>query len=75
MDAILTPDVLSIIGVGVGLALLILRAIARIDSYRGEASADRRAFQQGMDSFRTEMQRLAERQSNVEGRMSANSGD
>ena len=71
----LTPDVLSILGVGIALALLILRTLARIDSYRAEASADRRAFQQGMDSFRTEMQRLAERQSNLEGRMSASSGD
>ena len=67
----LTPDILSILAVGVGLAVLILRVTARIDSYRAEASADRRAFQQGMDSFRIEMQRLAERQSHLEGRMSA----
>ena len=68
----LTPDVLSILGVGIALTLLMLRTLARIDSYRAEASADRRAFQQGMDTFRTEMQRLAERRSNVEGRMTAN---
>ena len=67
----LTPDVLSILGVGIALALLMLRTLARIDSYRAEASADWRAFQQGMDTFRTEMQRLAERHSKLEGRMSA----
>ena len=62
-------DTLSIIGivilVGIALAVLILRR-------HSEASADRRAFQSGMDDFRREMQRLAERQSNVEGRMAAN---
>jgi len=61
-------DTLSIIGivisVGIALAVLILR-------FHSEASADRRAFQSGMDDFRREMQRLAERQSSVEGRMSA----
>ena len=34
----------------------------RIDSYRAEATADRRASQAAMDTFRTEMFRLAERQ-------------
>ena len=40
----------------------------RIDDYRAEAAADRRAHQAAMDTFRTEMLRLAERQSHVEGR-------
>ena len=41
----------------------------RIDDYRAEAAADRRAHQAAMDTFRTEMLRLAERQSHVEGRL------
>ena len=62
-------DTLTIIGtvlaVGLALATLIMRSTARQD-------ADRRAiqarFDTAMDTFRTEMQRLAERQSHVEGR-------
>ena len=42
-------------------------------AYQAAADADRRAFQSrfdtAMDTFRTEMQRLAERQSHVEGRV------
>jgi len=41
----------------------------RIDSYRAEAAADRRASQAAMDTFRAEMLRLAERQSYVEGQI------
>ena len=37
-------------------------------AYQSAADADRRVFQAGMDAFRAEMQRLAERQSSVEGR-------
>ena len=55
----------SVAVVGLTLAVLILRAASRLD-------ADRRAvqarFDTAMDTFRTEMQRLAERQSHVEGR-------
>ena len=71
----MTPDqLLTIIGstvgsvavFGIALAVLILRAASRLD-------ADRRAhqarFDTAMDAFRTEMQRLAERQSHVEGRV------
>ena len=62
-------DTLTIIGtvlaVGLALATLIMRSTARQD-------ADRRAiqarFDTAMDTFRTEMQRLAERRSHVEGR-------
>ena len=62
-------DTLTIIGivpaVGLSLATLIMRSTARQD-------ADRRAiqarFDTAMDTFRTGMQRLAERQSHVEGR-------
>ena len=42
-------------------------------AYQAAADADRRAFQSrfdtAMDAFRAEMQRLAERQSHVEGRV------
>ena len=42
-------------------------------AYQTAADADRRAFQSrfdaAMDAFRTEMQRLAERRSHVEGRV------
>ena len=55
----------SVAVVGLTLAVLILRVTSRLD-------ADRRAFQArfdtAMETFRTEMQRLAERQSHVEGR-------
>ena len=62
-------DTLTIIGtvlaVGLALTTLIMRSTARQD-------ADRRAiqarFDTAMDTFRTEMQRLAERQPHVEGR-------
>ena len=62
-------DTLTIIGtvlaVGLALATLIMRSTARQD-------ADRRAiqarFDTAMDTFRTEMHRLAERQSHVAGR-------
>ena len=61
----------SVLGVGLALAVLIMRSTARIDAdrraFQTEAAADRRAFQAGMDQVRTEMQRLAERQSNLEG--------
>ena len=73
----MTPDqLLTIIGstvgsvavVGIALAVLILRVTSRLD-------ADRRAhqarFDTAMDAFRTEMQRLAERQSHVDGRVAA----
>ena len=57
----------SVVAVGVSLAVLILRAKSRIDRVRSEGAADRRALQASMDTFRTEMQRLAERQSRLEG--------
>ena len=68
----------SVLGVGLTLAVLIMRTTARLDRRIDEAGADRRAFQAeaaqdrrvwqaSMDTFRMEMQRLAERQSRVEG--------
>ena len=57
----------TVIGVGLALAVLIMRTTARLDRRIDEVGADRRAFQAGMDTFRAEMMRLAERQSRVEG--------
>lgn len=65
----------SVLGVGLALALMILRVTARLDRRIDEAGADRRAFQVAMDDFRKEMQKLAERQSHVEGRLHATTGD
>ena len=43
----------------------------RIANDKAAADADRRAFQEAMNDFRKEMQRLAERQSQVEGTRTA----
>ena len=67
----------SVFGVGLALAVLIMRSTARVDAdrralqaamdtYRAGIDADRRALQAAMDTFRTEMMRLAERRSRVE---------
>lgn len=72
----MTPDQLytiigsiigSVVAVGISLAVLILRATSRIDRVQSEGAADRRALLASMDTFRTEMQRLAERQPRLEG--------
>ena len=73
------PDTLTIIGsvigtglaVGISLAVLILRSTSRLDADRREVQ---RRFDTAMDTFRTEMQRLAERQSHVEGRLDERGG-
>ena len=49
----------SVLGVGLALAVLIMRSTARV-------VADRRALQAVMDTFRTEMMRFAERQTRLE---------
>ena len=41
---------------------------------RAEAAADRRELRAAVDAFRAEMQRLAERQSHVEGRLDERHG-
>ena len=43
----------------------VARLDRRIDNDKAAADADRRAWQQSMDDFKKEMQRLAERQSHV----------
>ncbi|MCY3671565.1 MAG: hypothetical protein OXH14_10860 [Alphaproteobacteria bacterium] len=69
------PILLAIVGVGGALAGMAWRMAARLDRRITEdkraADADRRAFQNAMDDFRAEMQRLAARQSRVEGRFDA----
>ena len=80
---IVGSNVLSVVGVGIALAAIILKAISRaedkfdkvmargderFDKAMAEIAADRRAHQASMDEFRRQMQRLAERQSRVEGR-------
>lgn len=69
----------SVLGVGLGLAILLMRTTARldrrIDNDKAAADADRRAWQQSMDDFKKEMQKLAERQSRVEGRLEGAPGD
>ena len=60
------PDTLTIIGsvigtglaVGISLAVLILRSTSRLDADRREAQY---RFDAAMDTFRTEMQRVARR--------------
>ena len=84
MDAQFLTIIGTVLAVGFGLAGLMIRTTARLDrridndkaaadadrrAYQTAADADRRAFQAGMDAFRAEMQRLAERQSHVEGRV------
>ena len=69
--AIIGSSVGSIVVVGLALAVLIMRVTVRLDRRIDETGADRRAFQAGMDDFRKEMQRLAERQSRLEGAASA----
>ena len=67
----------SVAAFGIALAVLILRVTSRLDAdrraFQAAADADRRAhqarFDTAMDAFRAEMQRLAERQSHVEGRV------
>ena len=88
--AIVGSHILTIVGVGIALAALILRADSRsqdkfdkamersdsslarsderFDAAMAEIASDRRAHQASMDEFRRQMQRLAERQSRVEGR-------
>ena len=62
-------DTLTIIGtvlaVGLALATLIMRSTARQDAGRRAIQA---RFDTAMAAFRAEIHRLAERQSNVEGR-------
>ena len=74
----------SVAVVGIALAVLILRVTSRLYADRRAfqtaadtdrrasqtaADTDRRAFHAAMDAFRAEMQRLAEQQSHVEGRV------
>ncbi len=63
----------TVLAVGFGLATLIMRATARqdrrMDRFEDAMTAHRERFEDAMAAHRTEMQRLAERQSHVEGRL------
>ena len=62
---------ITAVGVVVGVVLHSADGLrADLDAMRAEATADRRAHQAAMDTFRTEMRRLAERQARVEGTLS-----
>lgn len=67
--AILGTVVATDLALGLSLAGMAWRMTNRLDRRIDAAAADRRAFQAAMDDFRKEMQRLAERQSRIEGRM------
>ena len=76
MDAETLTIIGTVLAVGFGLATLLMRTTARIDR-RIDRADDRfesamarfeSRFESAMDAHRTEMQRLAERQSHVEGR-------
>ena len=67
----------TILGVGLALAVLIMRSTVRVDAdrralqatmdaFRSESAAHRRALQASMDTFRAEMRRLAERQTRLD---------
>ena len=72
--AIIGSNVVAIVVVGGVIGTFFWRTVARLDRRIDEAGADRRAFQAAMDDFRKEMQRLAERQSNLEGARTASGG-
>ena len=69
--AIIGSNVAAVIVVGGLIGTFFWRTATRldrrIDNDKAAADADRRAFQEAMNDFRKEMQRLAERQSHVEG--------
>lgn len=73
--AIIGSNVVAIAVVGGVIGTFFWRTVARldrrIDNDKAAADADRRAFQAAMDDFRKEMQRLAERQSNLVGARTA----
>ena len=63
----MTPEQLyAVIGSNV-VAIAVVSGIVGTFFLRTVSRLDRRAFQAGMETFRNEMQRLAERQSHLEG--------
>lgn len=63
--------IISVLGVGLGIAIMQMRTTARldrrIDRVTTETAADREQFQTAMDGFRKEMEHPAERQCRLEG--------
>ena len=72
---IIGSNVVAIAIIGGLIGTFFWRTTARLDQRIDQSAEDRRAFQAGMDTFRTEMQRLAERQSHLEGRLDAKAGN
>ena len=71
MDPLIVTIVASTVAL-IGTLLGSVFAIGRqVGSIRAEGAADRRALRASMDAFRQEMQRLAEHQSHLEGKLSA----
>ena len=74
---IVVPIIGTVIAVGLALGIMAWRITGRldrrIDNDKAAADADRRAIQARFDTamatYRADMQRLAERQSHVEGRV------
>ena len=70
---ILAPIIGTVIAVGLALAGLLLRTAARqdrcMDRFEDAMAAHRDRFEDAMATHRADMQRLAERQSHVEGRV------
>lgn len=65
--------IITIVSVGVGIMAMFAISFAgiytQISTFQSEASADRRALQESMNKFQTEMLRLSERQAYLEGRI------
>ena len=78
MDADTLSIIGSVIGIGLALAMIMMRIAARLDADRRAADAradsDRRAHQASMDAFRVEMREIAERQARVEGPLDGRTG-
>ena len=69
MDGATLTIIGTVLAVGIGLAGLMLRTAARQDWRMDRFEDSMGEFRRAMDTFRTEIQRLAERQSHVEGRL------
>lgn len=69
MDGATLTIIGTVLAVGIGLAGLMLRTASRQDRRMDRFEDSMGEFRRAMDTFRTEMQRLAERQSHVEGRL------
>ena len=69
MDGATLTIIGTVLAVGIGLAGLMLRTASRQDRRMDRFEDSMGEFRRAMDTFRTEVQRLDERQSHVEGRL------